>query len=48
MVTKDDLGKSFDRLDAKLDKLDSKLWAAFITLAVMILGLYGTIIFYKH
>lgn len=40
LATKEDLHKVSD-------KIISKLWAAFITLVVMILGLYATIIF-KH
>jgi len=39
-ATKEDIHKSYERLEGRM-------WATFITLVVMILGLYATIIF-KH
>ena len=36
--------KTSDKLEKKIDKLDTKVWAMFITLALMILGLYATIL----
>jgi chromosome segregation ATPase len=44
----DKLDTKIDRLETKIERLDNRMWAMLITLAVMILGLYGTIIFYKH
>jgi hypothetical protein len=40
LATKDDLYRA-------TDKIETKLWTMFITLVVMILGLYATIIFKK-
>jgi hypothetical protein len=40
------VNKRLDRIDSHLEKLDGRLWTAFFTITIMILGIYGTLIFF--
>ena len=39
------LEKKFDKLERSISRLDNRLWAAFITITVLVLGLYATVLF---